>query len=206
MDSLIPGRYYKFNNGVVSAYYICSVPGHQQRAILGLKPPSEILEWLQGGIYRSVYATPSDLMAIRDSTLVTTGDERDTNDVEFEQMRTLLKDRNDRNYAQRQKEASQDAALEKQRRASQDAALEKQRRAERDAQRIAKRDAQRIAERNALARPEDDTEEKDFGDDTQRGEEERKENSNKPTSRFTAPNQCLYKICLTSSTDPLSLY
>jgi hypothetical protein len=144
MDSLIPGRYYKINNGSVSAYYICNVPGYQQRAILGLKPPSEILEWLQAGMYRSVYVTPLDLMAIRDSTLVTTGDGSDTNDLEFDQMLTLLNSRNKQNYTWRQEEKVHNANLEKGREAQQRA-----REAQQETQQRAQQEAQQRAEREA---------------------------------------------------------
>jgi hypothetical protein len=62
-----------------------------------------------------------------------TGDGNDTKGPEFEQTRTLLKDRTDGNYEQ--KVTSQDAKLEE--------ALERQRKEARDAQRIAERIALR---------------------------------------------------------------
>jgi hypothetical protein len=97
MSSLSVAQYYLID-GRVEGYYICDAPGGKKRAILGLKSPSEILDWLDRDTNRCVYFTPHNLMAIRDSTLVTRIERSVPNDEKFASMCSLLRSRNQTNY------------------------------------------------------------------------------------------------------------
>jgi hypothetical protein len=103
MSSLSVAQYYLID-GRVEGYYICDAPGGgENKAILGLKSPSEILDWLNRDENRCVYVTPHDLMAIRYSANVTRRERSVPNDATFMSMCTLLMSRNQTYYDGQQK-------------------------------------------------------------------------------------------------------